>query len=894
MFFRRNNLLIKHINNALIELPAPCNLNYWWNFGSLLGLCLVIQIVTGVILACHYNPSVELAFNSVQHIVRNVNYGWAFRATHANGASAFFICVYIHIARGIYYGSFHRKAVWNVGVILLLLMMAIAFIGYVLPWGQMSFWGATVITNFISAIPYVGETIVQWVWGGFSVGGPTLTRFYSLHYLFPFILVAMVLVHIIYLHEKGSNNPLGINSNIEKVPFHPYYTTKDLFGVFVFASLFMSLVMFYPNMLGEPENFIKANSLVTPVHIMPEWYFLFAYAILRAIPNKLGGVIALVLSILILLVLPYTATSNEVSMQFRPLSQIFFWGFVGVFLSLSYLGMKPVEHNFIVQSQIFAVLFFAYFLVIVPLVGSIENAISNWIPEHTPEEAREARESLNKEYARLWAKAKELVSRAVKLCKETGGKAGVLPKELAGLSLEALMELAGKAGITAQEASKKAGGKTEPENPTEPSAEPKKPSTAKFLLSDEKEIEKAHQELGEWLQRKWHELKELGKEEKTEPGKPSEPEKLTEPEKPSEPKKPSEAEKPGTQKTEPEVLCNAVNISELRHWLHHYTFTVKQLKARAGKPVTLSLAERHSIRAIAVAYMNSWAENKPCQCCELVPRKTVYWVNEQGKVIIQEEKPARAHLLMAEASQKFGWGWKGMASVFPIPAAANAEVLFEFHHFIMIFIMTILGFVAWWMFRILRVYTKREGKTYYNRNFAEFELVELVWTIIPVFIVVTIAVPSLSILYGMEQLIEPTMTVKAIGHQWNWEYEYSPVSGAEERASFVSSMIPTEELTLGQLRLLEVDNRLLLPVHEKIRVMITGSDVIHAWTVPAIGVKVDAVPGHLNQISFCPTRTGTFYGQCSEICGTGHAFMPIVVEVVNKQSFVFWFTQLFK
>nr|AFV57320.1 cytochrome b [Harpadon nehereus] len=287
---RKTHPLMKIANDALVDLPAPSNISALWNFGSLLGLCLITQIVTGLFLAMHYTSDVATAFSSVAHICRDVNYGWMIRNLHANGASFFFICIYIHIARGLYYGSYLYMETWNIGVILLLLVMMTAFVGYVLPWGQMSFWGATVITNLLSAVPYVGGTLVEWIWGGFSVDKATLTRFFAFHFLFPFVIVAVTAIHLLFLHETGSNNPTGINSDVDKIAFHPYFIYKDLLGFVIMLAGLSALAFFYPNLLGDPDNFTPANPLVTPPHIKPEWYFLFAYAILRSIPNKLGGV----------------------------------------------------------------------------------------------------------------------------------------------------------------------------------------------------------------------------------------------------------------------------------------------------------------------------------------------------------------------------------------------------------------------------------------------------------------------------------------------------------------------------------------------------------------------------------------------------------------------------
>nr|AFX73468.1 apocytochrome b [Oscarella tuberculata] len=373
--FRKENPVLSIVNETFIDVPSPSNISYLWNFGSTLGICLIIQIVTGIFLAMHYCPETDLAFASVAHIMRDVNYGFVLKAIHANGASIFFLCAYMHIGRGLYYGSYSREMVWNIGIVIFLLMMATAFIGYVLPWGQMSFWAATVITNFLSAIPYVGNDIVEWVWGGYSVSNATLNRFYSLHYLLPFILAALALIHIFLLHEEGSNNPIGVRGDIDVIPFHPYYTFKDLYGWILMVILLTVLVFFAPNLLGDAENFKQANPLVTPVHIRPEWYFLFAYAILRSIPNKLGGVLALFASILILFLLPVLHKSLLRGLTFRPLGRLFFWIFVANFLVLTWIGGEPVEDPYVLIGQISSIIYFAYFLIITPLVGYLENKL---------------------------------------------------------------------------------------------------------------------------------------------------------------------------------------------------------------------------------------------------------------------------------------------------------------------------------------------------------------------------------------------------------------------------------------------------------------------------------------------------------------------------------------
>nr|WFP43290.1 cytochrome b [Hemigyrus spinosus spinosus] len=364
---RLTHPLIKIINHALIDLPTPSNISSWWNFGSLLGLCLLIQIISGLFLAMHYTAHIDLAFTSIMHICRDVNYGWLMRTLHANGASFFFICLYLHVGRGIYYGSFNYLYTWMSGVMILFMIMGTAFMGYVLPWGQMSFWGATVITNLLSAIPYMGTDVVQWIWGGFAVDNATLTRFFSFHFLLPFITTAIVMIHLLFLHQTGSNNPLGTTSHIDKIPFHPYFSLKDIFGFIIMITGLISLTLTQPYLLGDPDNFTPANPLITPIHIQPEWYFLFAYAILRSIPNKLGGVIALIMSIAILMIMPFYKHNKFRSISFYPINQLLYWLLTSTVILLTWIGARPVEAPFIITGQILTIFYFLYYI-ITPLV----------------------------------------------------------------------------------------------------------------------------------------------------------------------------------------------------------------------------------------------------------------------------------------------------------------------------------------------------------------------------------------------------------------------------------------------------------------------------------------------------------------------------------------------
>nr|YP_005353019.1 cytochrome b [Philanthus triangulum]AET62619.1 cytochrome b [Philanthus triangulum] len=349
--------------NESLSLPTPINISIMWNFGSMLGLCLMIQIMSGLFLTMHYCPNINMAFNSIIHIIQDVKYGWIIRNIHMNGASLYFICMYLHIARGLYFHSFKFKYTWMIGVIIMILSMATAFLGYVLPWGQMSFWGATVITNLLSAIPYIGDTIVNWLWGGFSINNATLNRFYSLHFIMPFIILILVGIHLMFLHSTGSSNPLGLMENLNKIFFNPYFIIKDILWFMMLINIFMIITLQYPYMLSDPDNFIPANSMITPIHIQPEWYFLFAYAILRSIPNKLGGVIALFMSILILMILPFQTKSMMKTSKFYPMNQYMYWLFISSSIILTWTGAQEIEYPFIQISQLNSIIYFMFFLI---------------------------------------------------------------------------------------------------------------------------------------------------------------------------------------------------------------------------------------------------------------------------------------------------------------------------------------------------------------------------------------------------------------------------------------------------------------------------------------------------------------------------------------------------
>ena len=653
----KSHPLLKLVNSYIVDSPQPSNISYMWNMGSLLAFCLGIQIITGITLAMHYNPSVLEAFNSVEHIMRDVNNGWLVRYLHSNTASAFFFLVYLHIGRGLYYGSYKspRTLVWTIGTIILITMMATAFLGYVLPYGQMSLWGATVITNLMSAIPWIGQDIVEFIWGGFSVNNATLNRFFSLHFVLPFVIAALVLMHLISLHDSaGSNNPLGISGNYDRLAFSPFFIFKDLVTIFLFILIISLFVFFVPNVLGDSENYVMANPMQTPPAIVPEWYLLPFYAILRSIPNKLLGVIAMFSAILIILTMAYTDVSRSRGIQFRPLSKISFYIFVLNFLILMQLGAKHVESPYIEFGQISTLLYFSHFLIIVPVINFIENS----------------------------------------------------------------------------------------------------------LIETDSQI-------------KTHVLPDL-------------------------------------------------NISKLT--------------SKASLPIY----------------------------------KIIIAISLIGNNIDHNDTPRP-------------WG-----IYFQNSATPQMEGLVELHDNILFYLVIILFAVGWILASILKKYSNLQ-LTIPSKHVNHGTLVELIWTITPALILILIAFPSFKLLYLMDEISDPAMAILAEGHQWYWSYQYPDfLNNEDDFIEFDSYLVPESDLDEGALRMLEVDNRVIVPELTHVRFIITAADVIHSFACPSLGIKCDAYPGRLNQVSVFINREGTFYGQCSEICGVLHSSMPIVIESVSVEKFLAW------
>jgi ubiquinol-cytochrome c reductase cytochrome b subunit len=731
----KSHPLLKLANSYLIDSPQPSNLSYLWNFGSLLAFCLIIQIITGITLAMHYNPSVLEAFNSVEHIMRDVNNGWLIRYLHSNTASAFFFIVYLHIGRGLYYGSYKapRTLVWTIGTIIFILMIATAFLGYVLPYGQMSLWGATVITNLMSAIPWIGQDIVEFLWGGFSVNNATLNRFFSLHFVLPFVLAALALMHLIALHDSaGSGNPVGVSGNYDRLPFAPYFIFKDLVTIFLFILVLSIFVFFVPNVLGDTENYVMANPMQTPPAIVPEWYLLPFYAILRSIPNKLLGVIAMFSAILILLTMPFTDLSRSRGIQFRPLTKVVFYVFIWNFLILLQLGAKHVESPFIEFGQVSTVLYFIHFLFIIPFLSLLENSLIE-LPENPQE---------NTEYNNLTTPLTTDVSSILYIVNTTDL---VSPESIFKELYAVIVGLCTK--------------------------------ILPFI---------------NWLT--WG------------------------------------------------VICD---------------WSLRSQMATASSVLT------------GLMMLSSIKRN-----IGLFPVIFLYFLI-----------PFMAHFIM---DLEFNDTPRPWGLYFQDSATPQMEGLVELHDTIMFYLAIILFIVGWMLLSLVKTFNQNVSPISYKYT-NHGTLIELIWTITPALILILIAFPSFKLLYLMDEINDPSMSVLAEGHQWYWSYQYPDFLNSDlEFIELDSYLVPESDLEEGSLRMLEVDNRVIIPELTHVRFLVTAADVIHSFACPSLGIKCDAYPGRLNQMSVLINREGTFYGQCSEICGILHSSMPIVIESVSIEKFLNW------
>ncbi len=793
----KSHPLLKLVNSYLIDSAQPSNLSYLWNFGSLLAFCLAIQIVTGVTLAMHYNPSVLEAFNSVEHIMRDVNNGWLIRYLHSNTASAFFFLVYLHIGRGLYYGSYKapRTLVWTIGTVIFITMMATAFLGYVLPYGQMSLWGATVITNLMSAIPWVGQDIVEFIWGGFSVNNATLNRFFSLHFVLPFVIAALVLMHLIALHDSaGSSNPMGVAGNYDRLAFAPYFIFKDLITIFLFILILSVFVFFMPNVLGDSENYVMANPMQTPPAIVPEWYLLPFYAILRSIPNKLLGVIAMFAAILALLTLPFTDLSRSRGLQFRPLSKIAFYIFLGNFFILMQLGAKHVESPFIEFGQITTIIYFAYFLIIIPMFTLFENTLME-LP------ASNSMDDFNSEKGNIFNLLRFPEGALISAFFDFRIRFNYKSKSIDEVKFRALM-----AGIGTG-------------------------YTLIFILHIILPLE-----LLDFIDKQLVTPKLWGS------------------------------------------YFQDTGLSDMDVFLYlvFILFSVVFILA--------SIVERYSYKIVLITYkcfnlVRSAKAFKPLSSC--LGQEFVLVVTLAAFIYLTSPLISFPELENCDAPRPWGL-------YFQDSATPQMEGLVELHDNILFYLVIILFGVGWILASIVKNYSYKVAPIshkYLNHG----TLIELIWTITPALILILIAFPSFKLLYLMDEISDPAMSVLAEGHQWYWSYQYPDfLNNDEEFIEFDSYLVPESDLEDGALRMLEVDNRVILPELTHVRFIVTAADVIHSFACPALGIKCDAYPGRLSQVSVLINREGTFYGQCSEICGILHSSMPIVIQAVSIEKFLAW------
>lgn len=766
--------LLKLVNSYVVDSPQPSNLSYWWNFGSLLAFSLIIQIVTGVTLAMHYNTDIHEAFNSVEHIMRDINNGWLIRYLHSNTASAFFFIVYLHIGRGLYYGSYKapRTLVWTIGTVIFISMMATAFLGYVLPFGQMSLWGATVITSLMSAIPWVGQDIVEFIWGGFSVNHATLNRFFALHFVLPFVLAALALMHLITLHDRaGSGNPLGISGNPDRLPFAPYYIFKDLITIFIFILVLSIFVFYMPNILGDSENYVMANAMQTPSAIVPEWYLLPFYAILRSIPNKLLGVIAMFSAILMLLVMTFADVNTSRGIQFKPISKIMFFFFIANFLVLTQLGAQHVESPFIEYGQISTVLYFAYFLIVTPYVSLFENCLTElWLEKDlsnkTHDDITEGEGSRNEEENFIVPEYAVMQSNLL-------GGYNIFGNKIKNHSNLSVIKSFHTSSVHSNGSYHNGGGT--------PSGE----ADGHLNLDRLDDAERGRAE---------------------------------------------------------EIIAQAKE-----------TLEITDLDAQE--------------------FMYEFGD-------DLIEAKAPPLLVESGKELGTIVNPT------SDCDAPRPWG-----VYFQDTGTPQMEALVELHDNIIFYLIIILFGVGWLLVTIINKFGNM-GSPLSQRYTSHGTTIEIIWTVTPGIILILIAFPSFKLLYLMDEITDPIFAIFAEGHQWYWSYQYVDFLNDDyESLEFDSYLIPETDLQDGALRMLEVDNRLVVPELTHIRFVVAGADVIHSFACPALGLKCDAYPGRLNQSSFMINRASTFYGQCSEICGVLHSSMPIVVEAVSSEKFVKWLLQ---
>ena len=861
----KSHPLLKLLNSYLIDSPQPSNINFLWNFGSLLAFCLAIQIFTGVTLAMHYNANVLDAFNSVEHIMRDVNNGWLLRYLHSNTASAFFFLVYLHIGRGLYYGSYKapRTLVWTIGTVIFILMIATAFLGYVLPYGQMSLWGATVITSLMSAIPWVGQDIVEFLWGGFSVNNATLNRFFALHFVLPFVLAALVLMHLIALHDSaGSGNPLGVSGNYDRLPFAPYYIFKDLITLFIFILVLSMFVFFMPNLLGDSENYVMANAMQTPPAIVPEWYLLPFYAILRSIPNKLLGVIAMFSAILILLVMPFTDLSRSRGIQFKPLSKAAFFMFVGNFLILMELGAKHVESPFIEFGQISTLIYFAHFLIIVPLISLLENTLIEIASEKNVTYYMEQPTHVSGWW---WEDLHPWTLEALFKKPYTGVCKNWNPQKEISLTPKSELDWYNSRkrfwpnqGVVGYHQGIKAWIREDDlVSPDAPLPFDEHGTLKPFRWM---KIDKYFEEMG-WDLKKY--IKDNGLDNNTVKA-------YNEALKAHKEQKRAEAKKRAEEAEKKKKKDDDDNDSHGPYGNVRVPYYEKDQLTKPYKPL-------YDPKERTIANF-SWFIFITLSVSLLIAGLTLLYLS----------LPLFEHTGFSTSLPSYCDAPRPWGIYFQDSATPQMEGLVELHDNILFYLVIILFGVGWLLISIVKSYSNTESPIS-HKYLSHGTLVELIWTITPALILILIAFPSFKLLYLMDEVSDPAMAVLVEGHQWYWSYQYPDfLNSDDEFIEFDSYLVPESDLEDGALRMLEVDNRLIIPELTHIRFIVTAADVIHALSCPALGIKCDAYPGRLNQTSVMVNREGTFYGQCSEICGILHSSMPIVIESVSIEKFVSW------